>query len=112
MTAPTDLRNEGQHRSLWPLTDQCREDFMRIVAAIPIGALWSVNSIRPELDLAQIPDKARGGLMSGAIKAGLCEEAREVIEGFGVVVLHVPSTGARTNASGVKVYRRTNPREG
>lgn len=110
MTTPAEARVEGQHRSLWPLTDQCRDDFMRIVADVPIGRLFSVNDIRSELDMAQIPDRARGGLMSGAIKAGLCAEAREIHEGR-LVVLHEPSTGPRTNASGVKVYRRTPPKE-
>lgn len=107
MTAPAESRVEGQHRSLWPISRQCRVDFLRVVADIPEGALFTVNTIRAELDAAQIPDKARGGLMAGAMKAGLCAQAVELIDGFGPVVLHVPSTGPSANASGVKVYRRT-----
>lgn len=111
MTTPAEARSEGQHRSLWPLTDQCRDDFMRIVQDVPVGALFHVNSIREALDAAQIPDKARGGLMSGAMKAGFCEQVVQLVPDFGPVVWHVPSTGARTNASGVKVYRRTARKE-
>lgn len=105
MTAQAAKR-EGQTRSLWPLTDEAKATFLRIVAALPEGFHFSLNAIREECDAAQIRDASRAGLMTGACAAGLCTPL-EVDYGGRRVKVTEPSTGASAHGAHVQVYVRT-----
>lgn len=99
------LKDAGQARSLWPCTDLTRADFTAIIEAIPTGQTFTVNTIRPALDAAEIPDRMRGGLMNAVCREGLCQPLKHLIEGVLVPVV-VPSTGPSAHAASVRVYRK------
>ena len=100
-TDPAALREAGQMASLFAVSDTTRQDFERILTLAPIE--FSSNDIRALLDLAQIPEKVRGGMFAAAVKAGLI--APMTIDGY---PCRVPSTGLSAHAATVRMYRRTN----
>lgn len=95
-------KTEGQEASLATLTEQTWDAFKLVLAVVPDGALFTVNTVRVFLDWADIPVSARGGLFARAARAGLMEPALHM--GY---QLFEPSLGSSANGAGVKVYRRT-----
>jgi hypothetical protein len=77
-------------------------DFLRILARCQPGSHVTVNALRDDLDAAQIPTPARGGLFSQAVNRGYLEPVRA----FGGD-LFVASTGSSANHSSVRVYTLT-----
>lgn len=61
-------------------------------AAVPTGALFTVNSLHVLLEMADIPVKARGALFARAARAGMMSPA-----------MHL---GSSAKGAGVRVYRR------
>jgi hypothetical protein len=69
------LAEEGKRLSVEALTDQARSDFDRILGDfIAAGGPFSADDLRWALDCSQIPNRARGGLISGALARGLIRE--------------------------------------
>ena len=93
---------EGQERSLFDLLESTWDQFVLVLNTIPKGHLFTVNSVRDLLDIADIPVRSRGGLFARAARAGLMEPALHM--GY---QLFEPSLGSSANGAGVKVYRRT-----
>lgn len=79
----------------WPV-------FCRILQRARPGADITVNVLRDDLDAAQIPATARGGLFAQAVNTGYLEPVRL----FGGDV-YVPSTGDSAHRARVRLYRRT-----
>ena len=98
---PADLKAEGQMRSLFAVSDTTRQDFERILRAVPFE--FSINDCRDMMDAADIPEKVRGGLFAAAVKAGLI--APFTVGGYAA---RVPSTGLSAHTASVRVYRRHN----
>ena len=91
------LAEEGKRLSVDALTDEARRTFDRILALfIDAGGPFSADDLRYALDAAQIPNSARGGLISGALRRGLIEDT-------GVMVR---STHTATHGKKISVYRR------
>lgn len=105
MTTGHALKIEGQQDSLLMLLDEPAR-FDHIIAAYPPGTELSINDIRDQLDAAQIPVKARGGLFSRAVHAGLLRPLTFTVGGHRQNVT-VPSTGESAHAAHVRVYIRT-----
>ena len=99
-TDPNALKEAGQMRSLFAVSDTTRQDFERILSCAPIE--FSSNDIRERLDLAQIPESTRGGLFSAAIKAGLIVR-KMTVDG---PPWRIPSTDPKTHGAYVQMYRR------
>ena len=99
-TDPAALREAGQMASLFAVSDTTRQDFERILRLAPVE--FSINDLRCLLDLANIPDRARGGLFAAAVKAGLIVPL--IVQGYPA---RVPSTGPSAHTATVRVYRRT-----
>lgn len=94
-------KTEGQEQSLASLTADTWEAFKVVLAIVPPGALFTVNSVRCFLDWADIPVTARGGLFARAARAGMMSPAMHM--GY---ELHEPSLGSSAKGAGVRVYRR------
>ena len=92
---------EGQEQSLASVSEQTWLDFKTVLAAVPAGALFTVNTVRVFLDWADIPISARGGLFARAARAGMMSPA--TFEGYS---LYEPSLSASAKTAGVRVYRR------
>ena len=99
-TDPALLKAEGQQMSLWCQSDQTRADFEQIIRLAPIE--FSSNDIREHMEWADIPEGARGGLFSAAIKAGLIVR-KMTVDGYPA---RIPSTGPSAHCAFVQVYRR------
>ena len=97
---PADLKAEGQMRSLFAVSDTTRQDFERILTLAPTE--FSSNDIREYMEWADIPESARGGLFSAAIKAGLIVR-KMTADG---PPWRIPSTDPKTHGAYVQVYRR------
>ena len=97
MTAKTD----GQEQSLASLTAETWDAFKVVLATVPAGALFTVNTVRVFLDWADIPVSARGGLFARAARDGFMEPAM-----YGPYTLMEPTEGTSGKGAGVKVYRR------
>ena len=97
---PADLKAAGQMASLFGQSDQTRADFEAILALAPIE--FSSNDIRDRLDWADIPESARGGLFSAAIKAGLIVR-KMTVDGYPA---RIPSTGPSAHSAFVQIYVR------
>lgn len=80
--------------------------FLAVIEAVRPGAEFTVNDVRTKLDLAGVPDRARGGLFAKAAKAGLIRPAVLHVDGQ-TYPKTVPSTGSTANAARVRVYVRT-----
>ena len=64
----------GRRASVAVLSEEAKATFDRIVGeAIAAGAPFTLDDLRERLDVAQIPNSARGGLIQRAIKAGRIE---------------------------------------
>jgi len=61
---PAELREAGQMRSLFAVSDTTRQDFERILRAVPFE--FSINDCRDMMDAADIPEKVRGGLFAAS----------------------------------------------
>ncbi|NED96473.1 hypothetical protein G1H11_14275 [Phytoactinopolyspora alkaliphila] len=86
---------EGQANSVAVLSDNSKARFDEIVAdAIKTGEPFSLDDLREQLDLAQIPNRARGGLIQRAIKRGWIEH-----------IGYRPSAHAATHRKPINVYR-------
>ena len=96
---PADLKAEGQMRSLFAVSDTTRQDFERILRTVPFE--FSMNDCRDLMDAADIPEKVRGGLMAGAVRAGLIVPVT-----VGGYAARVPSTGLSAHCATVRVYHR------
>lgn len=70
------------------------------------GEIVTVNTLREELDAAQVPAGARSPKLRAACLAGLLEPYMIDVAGQRVQA-SVPSTGKSAKGAGVKVYRRT-----
>lgn len=97
MTAKTD----GQEQSLVALTAETWDAFKLVLATVPAGALFTVNTVRVFLDWADIPVAVRGGLFARAARAGMMSPAMHL--GY---ELHEPSMGSSAKGAGVRIYRR------
>ena len=106
MTTGHALKIEGQRDSLLPLMDDERTIFDRIIASYPPGTELSINDVRDRLNDSGIPDSARGGLFSRAVKHGLLTPLVITINGHRQHVT-VPSTGTSARTAHVRVYVRT-----
>lgn len=91
MTTTTSVRPEPRLEH-WPV-------FCRILQRCQLGSHVTVNALRDDLDAAQIPSTARGGLFSQAVNAGYLEPVRM----FGGDIF-VASTGDTANRSAVRLY--------
>jgi hypothetical protein len=76
----------------WPV-------FCRILQRCSLGSHVTVNALRDDLDAAQIPATARGGLFSQAVNAGYLEPVRM----FGGDIF-VASTGNTAHRASVRLY--------
>ena len=94
-------KTEGQEQSLASLTTDTWDAFKLVLAIVPPGALFTVNSVRCFLDWADIPDGKRGVLFARAARAGMMSPAMHL--GY---ELHEPSLGSSAKGAGVRVYRR------
>jgi hypothetical protein len=94
-------KQEGQEQSLATLTAQTWDAFKVVLATVPAGALFTVNTVRVFLDWADIPQGVRGGLFERAARAGMMEPAMHL--GYALVE---PSLGSSAKGAGVRVYRR------
>jgi len=94
-------KTEGQEQSLASLTTDTWDAFKLVLAIVPPGALFTVNSVRCFLDWADIPVGKRGGLFARAARAGMMSPAMHL--GY---ELHEPSLGSSAKGAGVRVYRR------
>jgi len=86
--------------SLFAVSDTTRQDFERILRWAPME--FSSNDIREYMEWAFIPETARGGLFSAALKAGLITR-KMTSDGYPA---RIPSTGTSAHAAYVQVYRR------
>lgn len=114
MIAKTEGRaraEAGQQMSLSILLADDHANFDRIICSYPVGTELSINTLRSQLDAVGIPPSSRGGLFSGAVNRGLLAQAVFVHRGREYPVTE-PSTGRSANAAHVKVYVRTDPRDG
>ena len=98
---PADLKRDGQERSLGSLSATTWDAFKLVLATVPPGALFTVNSVRVFLDWADIPEGKRGGLFARAARAGMMAPAMS-----GPYTLMEPTEGTSGKGAGVKVYRR------
>ena len=98
----TTTKQEGQEQSLASLTEETWDAFKVVLAAVPAGALFTVNTVRVFLDWADIPVSVRGGLFARAARAGMMRPAMS-----GPYTLQEPSQGTSAKGAGVKVYTRT-----
>jgi hypothetical protein len=73
-----------------------------VLATVPSGALFTVNTVRVFLDWADIPISARGALFARAARAGMMAPAMH-----GRYTLMEPTEGTSGKGAGVKVYIRT-----
>lgn len=96
---------EGMARSGERLTDEDREAFLAIIAAIEPGTWFSINDVRDELDAANIPPGSRAHLFYAATKAGLIDPVSFSVRGQ-VVAHQVRSTGRSAHNARVNVYER------
>jgi len=94
-------KTEGQEQSLASLTTDTWDAFKLVLAIVPPGALFTVNSVRCFLDWADIPVGKRGGLFARAARAGMMAPAMS-----GPYTLMEPTEGTSGKGAGVKVYRR------
>jgi hypothetical protein len=94
-------KTEGQEQSLAALTAETWDAFKLVLATVPAGALFTVNTVRCFLDWADIPQGVRGGLFARAARAGMMSPATHL--GY---ELHEPSLGSSAKGAGVRVYRR------
>lgn len=105
-----DAKTVGQEQSLLAFPEVAHVSFLRIVASVPAGAEVSVNTLRPRLDAAEIPESARGGLFSKATKAGLLEPVwlgDDPTDPATRSPKLTPSSGPTAHRAHVRVYRRT-----
>ena len=98
VAAAQAAKTHGQKQSTDPLSDTTRREFLRIIADLPAGTTFSINSI---------PEKSRAGMFAAACHAGLCRPESTVLDGVGEVALYVPSTGESARRAVVRLYRRT-----
>jgi hypothetical protein len=75
------------------------ESFITILSTVEVGEQVTSNHLRDLMHHADIPEKARGGLFSMAVRNGYLRLTRS----------YVPSTGTTARRSVVRVYRRTKP---
>ena len=94
-------KQDGQEQSLAALTAETWDAFKVVLATVPAGALFTVNTVRVFLDWADIPISARGGLFARAARAGMMSPAMHL--GYS---LYEPSVSASAKTAGVRVYRR------
>jgi hypothetical protein len=94
-------KTEGQEQSLAAVTEQTWAAFTMVLAIVPAGSLFTVNTVRVFLDWADIPVSARGALFARAARAGMMSPATHM--GY---ELHEPSLGSSAKGAGVRVYRR------
>lgn len=99
----SDLKTQGQERSLAAVSKQTRRDFLRVITSARPGALVSVNDYRDLLEQADIPERARGGLWNLAVARGYLQLARHP-DGSPRLI---PSTGESARRAHVRVYVRT-----
>ena len=97
----TTTKQEGQEQSLAALTAETWDAFKVVLATVPAGALFTVNTVRVFLDWAEIPVSVRGALFARAAKAGFMSPAMH-----GTYTLMEPTEGTSGKGAGVKVYRR------
>ena len=91
--------------SLLALSDQTHRDFDRVLRSWPIGVPFTANDLRPHLDAADIPDKARGQLFNAACRRGVIERATVDLDGTRYL-LSRPSSGESAKGHPIAVYRR------
>jgi len=99
-TDPAALREAGQMASLFAVSDTTRQDFERILRDAP--ETFDCNTIREQMDLAQIPPSARGGLFAQAVTAGLIAPLTTP-DGYEI---RTKSTGASAHNATLRIYRK------
>ena len=77
------------------------EPFLSCLESVPVGHHVSSNVLRSLMAQAEIPEKARGGLFSMAVRNGHLR-----------LLSFEPSTGTTARKSVVRIYRRTKPKGG
>ena len=97
-----ELKEQGQSRSVATLSTETWDAFSAILEMYSAGTRLSVNDVRVWLDIAQIPEKARGGLFAGAVKSGLLSPVTTE-DGFEV---RVKSTGLSAHRATCRLYVR------
>jgi hypothetical protein len=107
VSAATATRAAVVETTLLDLTgDTPAARFLHVIESIPPRTRFTVNDIRHRLDAADVPNAARGGLISAAKAAGLIELS--TISAWGRhYPERVPSTGGSAKRATVCVYRRT-----
>ena len=94
-------KTEGQEQSTAAVTAETWRAFKTVLATVPPGALFTVNTVRVFLDWADIPVSVRGGLFARAARAGMMRPAMS-----GPYTLMEPTEGTSGKGAGIKVYRR------
>jgi hypothetical protein len=74
------------------------EPFLSVLETVPVGHHVSSNVLRSLMTQAEIPEKARGGLFSMAVKHGHLR-----------LLSFEPSTGTTARKSVVRLYVRLRP---
>ena len=77
------------------------------IACCAPGSTVTANTLRDELDGADVPANVRAPLMKAACKAGLLEPVMRTTVTGQMVHDSVPSTGKSAKGAHVKLYRRT-----
>lgn len=106
-----ELKSAGQARSAGGASVEQLDAFAAAILARPVGVEVSINDLRADLDAAGVPDSARGGLFSRAVKAGLLSPLMVPDGRGGELPVRIPSTGVSAHKATVRVYRRTRPPE-
>lgn len=110
--APTEARTlklEGQALAARRATSADRDAVRAAVRKVPVGAWFSVNDLREDLDAAGVPSSVRGSLLTAVAHEGLAEriDVRGPGGKPGWVVLG--SSGRSAKGAGVTAYERTDP---
>lgn len=113
MTPLTDtqtLKTNGQALAGRSLTTEHRALFRSLVVAMPVGAQFSINDLRGQLDAAAVPETPRATLFAAAAREGLIEQ---VLFDDGSGDEYSPktrrSTGRSAHRARVNVWQRIAP---
>ncbi|MFD6094006.1 hypothetical protein ACFWGN_17970 [Oerskovia sp. NPDC060338] len=68
------LKTTGQALAARALTPEHRALFRSLVVALPVGAQFSINDLRAQLDDANVPEAPRATLFAAAAREGLIEQ--------------------------------------
>jgi hypothetical protein len=109
MATPAEVRQlkaEGQERGARSAGEVHREAFRAAVRKVPVGQLFTVNDLRADLDVADVPPASRGFLMGMVAREGLAEIAQYMGPDGRLFNLEDTSSGRSARGAGVRAYVR------